>query len=175
MKILPIHGNVHCSHALVCNHPKTALMSSYLVLFFSLCKWQKFYLRFLHNPNLPSLPNTRLGPNWLASLVRAPCFMNMILWSLHGSLIESPFLGDAAPFYYLNLKGNWWRFFIYIQNYAGCWLEFHFMAPALPRRLVVEVKLFLFVWPNHAGSKKIGAVQDNPCISNLSFFSSSQH
>ena len=116
MKILPIHGNVHCSHALVCNHPKTALMSSYLVLFFSLCKWQKFYLRFLHNPNLPSLPNTRLGPNWLASLVRAPCFMNMILWSLHGSLIESPFLGDAAPFYYLNLKGNWWRFFIYIQN-----------------------------------------------------------
>ena len=69
------------------------------------------------------------------------------------------------------------------------------MSPALPGRLVVEVKLFLFVWPNHAGSKKItlaamkfiaGSIaknfeahcwqcKTNPCISNLSFLISSQH
>ena len=60
------------------------------------------------------------------------------------------------------------------------------MSPALPGRLVVEVKLFLFVWPNHAGSKKITLAAKNfeahcwqcktiPCISNLSFFISSQH
>ena len=29
------------------------------------------------------------------------------------------------------------EFLIYCQNYAGGWLEFHFMAQALPRGLVV--------------------------------------
>ena len=55
--------------------------------------------------------------------------------------------GQEAPFYWLferggaNLLGKFWRrlveFFIYIQNYAGGWPEFHFMAHALPGGLVI--------------------------------------
>ena len=35
----------------------------------------------------------------------------------------------------LNLGGGW-CFFIDVQNYAGGWLEFHFMVHALPEGLV---------------------------------------
>ena len=34
------------------------------------------------------------------------------------------------------------EFLIYVQNYAGGWLEFHFMAQALPGGLFVSIKLY---------------------------------
>ena len=46
---------------------------------------------------------------------------------------------EEAPFYWLferegtifwvNLEGGVWSFFIYVQNYAGGGLEFHFNGP----------------------------------------------
>ena len=57
--------------------------------------------------------------------------------------------GEEAPFYWLIERGGdilfgkvWeevgrWSFFIYVQNCAGGWLEFHFMVHALPGGLVI--------------------------------------
>ena len=55
--------------------------------------------------------------------------------------------GEEAPFYWLFerggaiLLGRFGRrlvdFFIYVQNYAGGWREFHFMVHALPGGLVI--------------------------------------
>ena len=39
---------------------------------------------------------------------------------------------EEAPFYWVKLGGGWWNLFIYVQIYAGVWLEFHFMVQALP-------------------------------------------
>ena len=48
---------------------------------------------------------------------------------------------EEVPFLRVSLGGRgWWIFFIYVKNYAGCWLEFH--CPALPIGLVVSIKLF---------------------------------
>ena len=56
---------------------------------------------------------------------------------------------EEAPYYWVNLGGGWWRFFVYVQNYAGGWLEFHFMAHILPGpgRLVLD-QVIILVWPN---------------------------
>ena len=62
--------------------------------------------------------------------------------------------GEEAPFYWLIVTGGaislgkFGRrlvdrgFFIYVQNYAGGWLEFHFMVHALSGGLVIWIKLF---------------------------------
>ena len=47
------------------------------------------------------------------------------------------YLSEEAPIYRVNLEGGWWSFFIYVKNYAGDWLESHFMDHALPGGLVV--------------------------------------
>ena len=54
---------------------------------------------------------------------------------------------EEAPFYWLSERGGTIslskfgrrlvKFFIYDQNYAGGWLEFHFMVQALPEGLVI--------------------------------------
>ena len=58
-------------------------------------------------------------------------------------------LERKAPFYWLIERGGdilfgkireevgRWSFFIYVQNYAGGWLKFHFMVHALPGGLII--------------------------------------
>ena len=53
-------------------------------------------------------------------------------------------LGEEAPFFnewiWEEVDGVFFEggpLFIYAQNYAGGWLEFHFMAHALPGGLVI--------------------------------------
>ena len=48
---------------------------------------------------------------------------------------------EEAPFYWVYLGEGWWSVFIFVQDYAGGWLEFHFMVNALPGGLVR-----LFYW-----------------------------
>ena len=45
------------------------------------------------------------------------------------------YLREEAPLYRVNKRGGWWIFFIYVQSFAGGWLEFDFMVHALPGRL----------------------------------------
>ena len=52
------------------------------------------------------------------------------------------YLSGEAPFYWVNSGVSWRTLFIYVQNYAGGWLEFHFMVHALPGGLVILIKLF---------------------------------
>ena len=41
-------------------------------------------------------------------------------------------------------------FFFNFQNYAGGWLEFHFMAHALPAGLAGHLdQVILFMWPKN--------------------------
>ena len=47
------------------------------------------------------------------------------------------YLRDEASVSWVNLGGGWWIFFIYVQNYAGGWLEPQFMVHALTGRLVI--------------------------------------
>ena len=54
-------------------------------------------------------------------------------------------LREKAPFVGLILEEVGGTFLIYVQNYAGGWLEFHFMVRALPGRLVFSIKFFLLV------------------------------
>mgnify|MGYP001794831930 CR=1 FL=1 len=40
------------------------------------------------------------------------------------------YLREEVPVYWVNLRGDRRSFIISVQNYAGGWLEFHFMACA---------------------------------------------
>ena len=70
----------------------------------------------------------------------------MVIWEYRHQCISN--LRGEATFYWVYLEGGWWN--IYVQNYAGCWLEVHFMVHALPRGLVVLIKLFYWWGPTCA-------------------------
>ena len=57
------------------------------------------------------------------------------------------YLREEEPFYWVDLGGGWWSLFIYVQNYAGGWLEFYFMVHALPRRAGHLDQVVLLVLP----------------------------
>ena len=53
---------------------------------------------------------------------------------------EAPFymvIFERRPHFIVYWRVGWWSFIIHVQNYAGGWLEFHFMVQALPGGLVV--------------------------------------
>ena len=50
-------------------------------------------------------------------------------------------LREEEPFYWVNLGVGWWIFFVYVQNYAGVWLEFLFMVHVLPGGPGIKIKL----------------------------------
>ena len=52
---------------------------------------------------------------------------------------------EEASFYWQFRRGGTILFNSFFQNYAGCWLEFHFMFHALPGGLVVLIKFFIGV------------------------------
>ena len=60
---------------------------------------------------------------------------------------------EEAPFYWVRLAGGWSSFFIYVQDYAGGWLEFVFMDNVLLGGLVILIKLFYWCGLNSNETK----------------------
>ena len=60
----------------------------------------------------------------------------MLLVILEGTPNFIGLFREEAPFYWVNLGGGWWSYFINVQNHAGGLQEFHFMLHVLPGGLV---------------------------------------
>ena len=78
-------------------------------------------------------------------------YMYIVLFLLTLFNTETPFYWEiqrGGNFLLSKFGRKYEDFFIYIQNYAGSWLELHFMVQALPGRAGRLDQVFLVVWLN---------------------------